>query len=66
MGCNCGKKKNDQPQVRQYYIPPTDTEPGKVVESVEAPVINVPQTPEQQLSQELNNWNGGPQNENNG
>jgi hypothetical protein len=54
MGCNC--KKKGEPVVRKYYVPATDTEPSKIIES-----IGVPQTPDELLSQELNKWNGGPQ-----
>lgn len=50
MGCNCGKKKpvviNPQPEVLE--IPK--------VEMVPEPKT---QTPDELLTQELNNWNGG-------
>jgi len=57
MGCNC--KKKGEPVVRQYYVPPTETEPAKIIENVDNNPI--PQTPDELLSQELNKWNGGPQ-----
>ena len=49
MGCNCGKKKKE-PVVQKYYIPATETEPAQIVES-----IGVPQTPEQQHTQDMDN-----------
>jgi hypothetical protein len=52
MGCNCGKKKpvviNPQPEPQLIEIPK--------VEMVTEPK---PQTPDELLAQELNNWNGG-------
>ena len=32
MGCNC-KKKTNEPVVRKYYVPPTETEPAQVIET---------------------------------
>ena len=41
MGCNC--KKKGETVARQYYVPATDTEPSKIIETNE--IIPVPQTP---------------------
>jgi len=57
MGCNC--KKKGETVARQYYVPATDTEPSKIIETNE--IIPIPQTPDELLAQELNEWNGGPQ-----
>jgi hypothetical protein len=32
MGCNC-KKKNNEPVVQKYYVPATETEPAKIIET---------------------------------
>lgn len=31
MGCNC--KKKDEPVVRKYYVPATETQPAQVIET---------------------------------
>lgn len=63
MGCNC--KKKGEPVVRQYYVPATETEPAKIIETDD--IKSIPQTPDELLAQELNKWNGGyPKQEDNG
>lgn len=48
--CNCKKTKVEEPQPQLIEIP-----------KVEMIKESIPQTPDELLSQELNNWNGGQQ-----
>jgi len=52
MGCNC--KKKGETVARQYYVPATDTEPSKIIETNE--IIPVPQTPDEQHTQDMTEY----------
>ena len=62
MGCNCGKKKpvviNPQPEVLE--IPKVEMVKEEIDWYNNIDIIEpIPQTPDELLTQELNNWNGG-------
>jgi hypothetical protein len=64
MGCNCGKKKpvviNPQPEPQLIEIPKVEMVPETKDWYNNIDVIEpIPQTPDELLAQELNNWNGG-------
>lgn len=48
MGCGCKQKPRQEPVVISQQTPTPSP-------------INIPQTPEELLAQELNKWNGGAQ-----
>jgi len=64
MGCNCGKKKpvviNPQPEPQLIEIPKVEmvTETKDWYNNIDV-IEPIPQTPDELLAQELNNWNGG-------
>ena len=64
MGCNCGKKKpvviNPQPEPQLIEIPKVEMvpEPKDWYNNIDV-IEPIPQTPDELLAQELNNWNGG-------
>jgi hypothetical protein len=63
MGCNCGKKRepvviNPQPEVLE--IPKVEMVKEEIDWYNNIDVIEpIPQTPDELLTRELNNWNGG-------
>ena len=68
MSCNCGKKKpvviNPQPEPQLIEIPKVEMVPETKLQQEDwynnIDVIEpIPQTPDELLAQELNNWNGG-------
>jgi hypothetical protein len=64
MGCNCGKKKpvviNPQPEPQLIEIPKVEMVPETKDWYNNIDIIEpIPQTPDELLAQELNNWNGG-------